>query len=74
MRIPTLVFMAVLCAAAPAIAQPAPRAEIDRAIASQRKAVALAPDNTIYRDNLAELERARTGGTAKLDTRFSLGD
>jgi len=26
--------MAVLCAAAPAIAQPAPRAEIDRAIAA----------------------------------------
>jgi len=33
-RIPTLVFTAVLCAAAPAIAQPAPRAEIDRAIAA----------------------------------------
>lgn len=48
--------------------------KIDLAIAYQRKAIALAPDNTIYRDNLAELERARAGGSAKLDTRFSLGD
>jgi tetratricopeptide (TPR) repeat protein len=47
---------------------------IDQALAHQRKAVALAPDNTIYRDNLAALERARRGELANLDGTFPLTD
>jgi len=48
----------------------------DEALAHQRKAVALAPENKIYRTNLALLERVVAGGgdAVALDSRVAVGD
>jgi tetratricopeptide (TPR) repeat protein len=49
---------------------------IEDALAHQKKAAALAPENEIYRTNLAALERAVVGGpdAVALDSRVSVGD
>lgn len=47
---------------------------LDAAIAAAKKAVALAPDNSIYRDNLTLLESARDDRRAKLDSRAAVGN
>jgi tetratricopeptide (TPR) repeat protein len=47
---------------------------IEDALAHQKKAVALAPENEIYRTNLAALERAAAGDAVALDSRVAVGD
>jgi Flp pilus assembly protein TadD len=49
---------------------------IDDALSHQKRAVALAPENEIYRTNLAALERAVVGGAngVALDSRVAVGN